>query len=47
MGKIRGVTPRNDLLNANVTGQLGLNYRLIELGFITSKRHEVSNYSFR
>ena len=38
VGKIRGVTPRNDLLNANVTGQLGLNYRLIELGFITSKK---------
>ena len=38
VGKIRGVTPRNDLLNANVTGQLNLNYRLIELGFITSKK---------
>ncbi|PTI24033.1 amidase [Staphylococcus pasteuri] len=38
VGKIRGVTPRNDLLNANVTGQLNLNYRLIELGFITSKQ---------
>lgn len=37
VGKIRGVTPRNDLLNANVTGRLNLNYRLIELGFITSK----------
>ena len=38
VGKIRGVTHRNDLLNANVTGQLNLNYRLIELGFITSKK---------
>ena len=38
VGKIRGVTPRNDLLNANVTGQLNLNYRLIELGFITSEK---------
>ncbi|EHJ08453.1 N-acetylmuramoyl-L-alanine amidase [Staphylococcus simiae] len=38
VGKIRGVTPRNDLLNVNVTGQLNLNYRLIELGFITSKK---------
>lgn len=38
VGKIRGVTPRNDLLNANVTGSLNLNYRLIELGFITSKK---------
>ncbi|ARG67647.1 hypothetical protein B1R30_07935 [Staphylococcus epidermidis] len=26
---MRGVTPRNDLLNANITGQLNLNYRLI------------------
>ncbi|GEQ07070.1 hypothetical protein SGA02_28980 [Staphylococcus gallinarum] len=32
------MTPRNDLLNSNVTGQLNLNYRLIELGFITSKK---------
>ncbi|WNM55372.1 endolysin [Staphylococcus phage S-CoN_Ph27] len=32
------MTPRNDLLNANVTGSLNLNYRLIELGFITSKK---------
>ena len=24
VGKIRGVTPRNDLLNANITGQLNL-----------------------
>ena len=38
VGTIRGVTPRNDLLNANVTGQLNLNYRLIELGFITSDK---------
>jgi len=38
VGKIRGVTPRNDLLNANIIGQLNLNYRLIELGFITSKK---------
>ena len=32
------MTPRNDLLNANIIGQLNLNYRLIELGFITSKK---------
>lgn len=38
VGKIRGVTARNDLLNANVAGKLNLNYRLVELGFITSKK---------
>ena len=38
VGKIKGVTARNDLLNANVAGKLNLNYRLVELGFITSKK---------
>lgn len=38
VGKIRGVTPRGDLLNANVSADLNLNYRLIELGFITSTK---------
>lgn len=37
VGTIRGVTPRNDLLNANVAGRLNLNYRLVEMGFITNK----------
>ena len=37
VGAIRGIDPRNDLLNANVSGQLNLNYRLVEMGFITNK----------
>ncbi|EGQ3293761.1 N-acetylmuramoyl-L-alanine amidase [Staphylococcus pseudintermedius] len=36
VGQIRGVTPRNDLLNVNVSAQINVNYRLAELGFITS-----------
>lgn len=38
VGTIRGVDPRNDLLNANVAGRLGTNYRLVEMGFITNKK---------
>ena len=38
VGTIRGIDPRNNLLNANVSGQLNINYRLVELGFITSKK---------
>ncbi len=36
LGQIRGVTPRNDLLNVNVSAEININYRLSELGFITS-----------
>ncbi|HAR6167696.1 TPA: CHAP domain-containing protein [Staphylococcus pseudintermedius] len=38
VGQIRGVTPRNDLLNVNVSAEINVNYRLSELGFITSKK---------
>lgn len=38
VGQIRGVTGRNDLLNANVSAEINQNYRLAELGFITSKK---------
>lgn len=38
VGTIRGIDPRNNLLNANVSAQLNMNYRLVELGFITSKK---------
>lgn len=38
VGTIRGIDPRNDLLNANVAGRLNVNYRLVEMGFITNKR---------
>lgn len=38
VGTIRGIDPRNDLLNANVAGRLGTNYRLVEMGFITNKK---------
>ena len=34
VGTIRGIDPRNDLLNANVSGRLNINYRLVEMGFI-------------
>lgn len=34
----RGISYRSNLLNLNVAAQRGLNYRLSELGFITSKR---------
>lgn len=32
-----GFSARNNLLNCNVSADLGLNYRLVELGFITNK----------
>lgn len=38
VGQIRVVTGRNDLLNANVSAEINQNYRLAELGFITSKK---------
>lgn len=38
VGQIRGVTARDDLLNANVSAEININYRLSELGFITSKK---------
>ncbi|WP_239740253.1 N-acetylmuramoyl-L-alanine amidase [Mammaliicoccus sp. P-M59] len=38
VGQIRPIDPRNNLLNVNVAKQLNLNYRLVELGFITSKK---------
>ncbi|MDW3954971.1 N-acetylmuramoyl-L-alanine amidase [Staphylococcus saprophyticus] len=38
VGTIRDIDPRNDLLNANVAGRLGTNYRLVEMGFITNKK---------
>ena len=34
----KGISYRSDLLNLNVAAQRGINYRLMELGFITSKR---------
>ncbi|XWX29889.1 endolysin [Staphylococcus phage PG-2021_15] len=36
VGVIRGVTKRSDLLHCNVAGQININYRLVELGFITN-----------
>lgn len=36
VGTIRGITQRNDLLNCNVANDIGIDYRLVELGFITS-----------
>ena len=36
VGTIREIDPRNDLLNANIAGRLGTNYRLVEMGFITN-----------
>lgn len=38
VGTIRDIDPRNDLLNANVAGRIGVNYRLVEMGFITNKK---------
>lgn len=38
VGTIRGITTRNDLLNVNVSYEMNINYRLVELGFITSKK---------
>ena len=34
----KGINKRNDLLNLNVLAQRGISYRLLELGFISSKR---------
>ncbi|MFT2142232.1 N-acetylmuramoyl-L-alanine amidase [Mammaliicoccus sciuri] len=39
VGTIRGITTRNDLLNVNVAYDMNINYRLVELGFITSKKN--------
>lgn len=33
----KGISYRNNLLNLNVAAQRGINYRLMELGFITNK----------
>ena len=38
VGTIRGITTREDLLNCNVAYDLNMNYRLVELGFISSKK---------
>lgn len=38
VGTIRGITTRTDLLNVNVSYDMNINYRLVELGFITSKK---------
>ena len=38
VGQIRGVTARDNLLNVNIAKLKGVNYRLVELGFITSKK---------
>ncbi|QRO84958.1 N-acetylmuramoyl-L-alanine amidase [Mammaliicoccus vitulinus] len=38
VGVIRGIIGRDNLGNPRVASQLGLSYRLVELGFITSKK---------
>lgn len=38
VGTIRGITERSDLLNCNVAKAEYINYRLVELGFITSTK---------
>lgn len=38
VGVIRPIDGRDNLLNVNLANQLGVNYRLVELGFITSAR---------
>ena len=38
VGTIRGIQTRYDLLNVNVAYDMNINYRLVELGFITSKK---------
>ncbi|MEB7656591.1 N-acetylmuramoyl-L-alanine amidase [Mammaliicoccus vitulinus] len=38
VGVIRGITGRDNLGNPRVASQLGLSYRLVELGFITRKK---------
>lgn len=37
VGTIRGITGRANLLNCNVSKEVNINYRLVELGFITNK----------
>lgn len=37
VGTIRGITGRGNLLNCNVSKEVNINYRLVELGFITNK----------
>lgn len=37
VGTIRPIDKRGNLLNANVAANLNMNYRLVELGFITNK----------
>lgn len=37
VGTIRPIDKRSNLLNANVAANLNMNYRLVELGFITNK----------
>lgn len=43
VGVRREIDPRNDLLNMNVAARIGVNYRLVELGFITNK-HDVEYF---
>jgi N-acetylmuramoyl-L-alanine amidase len=38
VGTIRGITGRTDLGNARIAASLGISYRLVELGFITSAK---------
>ncbi|REI17839.1 hypothetical protein DOS74_02990 [Staphylococcus felis] len=38
VGTVRGITGRSNLLNCNVAKQIGINYRLVELGFITNNK---------
>ncbi|WP_414043095.1 N-acetylmuramoyl-L-alanine amidase [Macrococcus sp. EM39E] len=38
VGTIRNIDPRDNLLNVVTAKKLNLNYRLVELGFITSKK---------
>ncbi|MDN6414447.1 N-acetylmuramoyl-L-alanine amidase [Staphylococcus gallinarum] len=38
VGVIRGVTECDDLLNCNVVNDIGIDYRLVELGFITTSK---------
>ncbi|REI16741.1 N-acetylmuramoyl-L-alanine amidase [Staphylococcus felis] len=38
VGQIRDIDGRNNLLNVNVAKEINVNYRLSELGFITSKK---------
>lgn len=38
VGVLHGISKRSDLGNARIAAQLGVSYRLVELGFITSKK---------